>query len=660
MRIFSLLSIAAMLIGSPVVLLAQFHNGFPYGKITYAELDLTVYPNDTSANAVVLNEFGEAYIENGGNYNLLFEHHFKIKILKKGGLDEGDFKIYLGKNKDIKQTVRYVEGVTYNFENGKIKESKLQKTSMFDEVFNEYADFKKFTMPDVKVGSVIEVRYMVESPFIFNFWPWKFQSDLPKKYSEFWARIPAIYDYNISLQGFLKLTKNDVSLQRECFQAGAFYKSDCSFHKYAIENVPAFINEDFMTSRENFISAINFELTQVHGSNGVTKKYTQTWPDVDASLRLHENFGNQIKKAANIFEDKIAALTSIEKDPLKKAKLIYSYIQSFYEWNENYSKYTEDGVKVASEKRIGNSSEINLSLVAALQSAGLNADPVILATRQQKPPSELYPVVSDFNYVIAHVEIGNQKFLLDGTSNLLPFGVIPERCFNGRGRLVSKNKDESRWVDILPIEKQKKKITFLMKMDKDGGLKGEASVISYGYEAYDKRNAILNKGKDVYIKEFQDKMNEAIISDYTIKNLDSIESPLTEKYKIEINAEVASASTIFLNPFLLDRWKTNSLKSPDRLYPVDFGAPLETSYYFVLDYPAEYMLDEFPKNAALALPQNGGKYIFSLTNMNNKITMINNLNLTKGVYLSDEYPALRELFNMVVQLHQTQLVLKKK
>jgi hypothetical protein len=38
---------------------AQDH-GFPFGQVTYRDLDVKNYEKDTAAAAVVLNEFGEA------------------------------------------------------------------------------------------------------------------------------------------------------------------------------------------------------------------------------------------------------------------------------------------------------------------------------------------------------------------------------------------------------------------------------------------------------------------------------------------------------------------------------------------------------------------------------------------------------------------------
>ena len=69
---------------------------------------------------------------------------------------------------------------------------------------SKFYDAKKFAIPNVKEGSVIEVFYTLESPFVFQFRSWEFQSEIPKLQSEFWALIPGNYLYNVSLRGYFE------------------------------------------------------------------------------------------------------------------------------------------------------------------------------------------------------------------------------------------------------------------------------------------------------------------------------------------------------------------------------------------------------------------------------------------------------------------------
>ena len=91
----------------------------------------------------------------------------------------------------------------------------------------------KFAMPALRNGCVIEVSYKVISPYLFNFHSWDFQSHIPKINSEYEVHIPGFWNYNISLRGLLKLTKNEAKIERTCFTFGSSgYNSgasaDCS------------------------------------------------------------------------------------------------------------------------------------------------------------------------------------------------------------------------------------------------------------------------------------------------------------------------------------------------------------------------------------------------------------------------------------------------
>jgi len=52
---------------------------------------------------------------------------------------------------------------------------------------NEAYSQKKFAFPNVREGSIIEYKYTMVSPYIFQLDDWKFQYEIPVKWSEFTA-----------------------------------------------------------------------------------------------------------------------------------------------------------------------------------------------------------------------------------------------------------------------------------------------------------------------------------------------------------------------------------------------------------------------------------------------------------------------------------------
>ncbi len=635
---------------------------FPFGKPTHDEFELQKYAKDTTANAVVLREFGTAYISTRTDLSLVFEHHVRIKIFNEKGFNQGQVSIGLHKNDaNVFEKISDVEGVTfYPDEQGLIRSSPLDPKQVFKENKNKYNDLIKFAMPNLRNGCIIEYKYTIESPFIHHFRSWEFQSDIPKMYSEYLARIPAVFNYNVSLRGPYKLTKSTGVVEKECYNGGGGFKADCSAMTYAMADVPAFVEEDYMTAPANFLSAMYFELSEYVTPYGVKHKVTQEWSSIDREMKSNEDFGSQLKKK-DFFKDKLASVTANAPTPLMKAKAIYDHMHNWFRWDNIYGIYTENGIKKAYEGHTGNVADINLALTAAMLSAGIDAEAVMLSTRRNGLINKLFPVTSDFDYVISKVNIDGQSYLLDATEPLLPFGLIPIRCVNDQGRVMSLNK-ASYWIDLKASVKESKTYSLLLTLQEDGKITGKISFISSGYAGFNKRQAIKKSSSlDEYVEKIEERWPRMKILKSEISNIDSLDKPINEVYDIEITAfDNLNKDRIFFNPFLMDRVSENPFKLAERSYPVDWGAPSETRVLMQLNFPAKFEILSKPETVGLALPNKGGKFVMQLTQEENILNFYQLTQLDKSIYEPDEYPYLKELFNKMVLSQKADIVLKKK
>ncbi len=641
--------------------ITAFAQDFETGKVSNQDLDMKTYSKDSAANAVVLQEFGTSEISNRDGAPLVFHYHVKIKIFNSKAFDNGDVLIRLHKQNDREETAENISGVTFSkSNNGSVITTALDQSKIYHENKSKYSNQVRFAMPGLKNGCIIEYSYTLVSPFVFNFKNWSFQTDIPKVYSEYIAHIPAIYSYNIVLRGGRKLSKNDAVIERECFTSSSGLKADCSKITYAMADIPAFVEENYMTAPSNFIAAMHFELSEYTDYHGVKHKITKEWKDVDEDLKREEMFGRQMKRK-DLFKDKTAAITTGTTDDLSKAKAVYHYIQKWFKWNEDVEKYSIDGIKKALDKRSGSAADINLALVAALSAAGLPAEAVILSTRNNGVVQKLFPVVSEFNYVIAQVEIGADRYLLDATDPLLPFGLLPVRCINDQGRVISLDKP-SYWIDLKASQKESAIYTLNLTLDENGKMKGTISNYSSGYEAYNKRKKIKKFNSiDEYVENLDETLAKIKILKANITGLDDNETILSEEYEVEINAYNKLGEERFtFNPFFMDRVSENPFKLQDRMYPVDWGAPSETKIMINVSFPEKYEITGKPQNLAIGLPASGGKYVTETSVDGNQFTFTKVVQLNKSIYGPEEYPYLKELFNRMVQAERTEITFNKK
>lgn len=631
-----------------------------FGEIDRAAINMTQYDKDTSAAAVVIREFGTTRFLHDGN-KIRHKYHVKIKVFNSARFTRGDVVIPLYQGSTTRyETIDKIQGIVYHpGPGGGIQKTVLDKKSIIREKSSEHLELVKFAMPNVVDGSVIEYEYEIESPYIFNYHPWQFQWDIPKIYSEYVALIPAVFEYNVSLVGALKLDKSDAKLKKECFQPGA-HRIDCSELTYAMNDIPAFIEEDYMTSPKNFLSAINFELSQMTLLNGSKEKITKEWRDVDYEMKKHDSFGKQLRRD-DIFKKVLPTILKGNESDLEKARAIYTYIQSRIKWNNRLSQFTDQGLKKAIDNRIGNAADINLSLIAALAAADLDADAVVLSTRDNGVVHKLYPVISDFNYVIAMVNIDGKSYLLDATDPLLPFGLLPMRCMNDQGRIMSMNKP-SEWIDLIASQKRSDVYSLQLVLQTDGKIVGSVKNYKRGYAAYYQRHDIKKfNSLDEYIEDKDENMPNIRIIDYEINNLDSISQTLEESYQVEIAAfDSLSFDQVFFNPFFMDKMDENPFKLAERTYPVDLGAPVNTRIIISLTIPDDYEIAGKPQDVAIALPNKGGRFLNKTEVFGNKVQFSQSMELEKSIYQPEEYPALKELFNRIIQLQKTDVIFKKK
>jgi len=412
-----------------------------------------------------------------------------------------------------------------------------------------------------------------------------------------------------------------------------------------------------MVAKSNFLSAVYFELATVRHFDGKVDKITREWKDAELEMRQEQRFGTQLKRGKDIATE--LRLTTGKTASLAEAKKVYEAVKGWYQWNGTYGMFSEFGIRKALEERKGNVADINLSLAAALRYAGFDADPVLLSTRENGFPTELHPVLSDFNYVITRLRIGEAIYLLDATDDYLTFGMIPERCINGKGRVMGEK--ESYWIDLKPTDKSRQ-VTFIgLHLSADGRLSGKLQNTYTGYAAMAQRKRIrsYNSEQD-YVAEVDKILKTADIKAHTLTDVDSLHKPLSETFDVELDGFASDQERhLVLSPFIADRWESNPFKSPERLYPVDFGIPIDETVIINLELPPGIKITDLPQKVALGLPNAGGRFLFEARRTDTHLTFQSNLTISRTLYTSTEYHYLKELFNHVVSTQNLDVVLER-
>ncbi|WP_288956120.1 hypothetical protein [uncultured Polaribacter sp.] len=645
--------IALIFFLSTMSLMSQKERSLSLGRTSLEELKLTGYEKDSTASALVLYEQANRYPDKNEDEIPRTDFYFRIKIFDKSAFDLADVQIYLRKNERLLD----VKAISYNLtDEGTMDKKFLNEDDIFsiDETNNWTS--KKFTIPNIKEGSVIEYRYSILSPYLVID-DWYFQSDIPKLKSEFKASILGNYKYNIKVTGFQKLNTNDAQIDKKCVYLDGIGFGSCVVYTYAMENIPAFKEEDFMLSKKNYISRLSFDLKSRTSYQGEIKNYTTTWKKADKNLKKYF-FNNQISKK-NFFKKQIPKTIFLIKNQLDKAKKIYSFIQNHYTWNGNYWRNSDAKLKKAFDEKSGDVGEINLSLFNSLQAAGIDTKLVVLSTRKNGLTTKIYPVIFDYNYVVVQALINNKTYYLDATNKFLPFGQVPFKAINGEARVLDFN-NESYWVRLKPQFPSSVNLTVRLKLNDDENLEGGVMIRRTGYYAINQRRKLSLLTEDKYIEDFESDYPYTEVESIEFRNKTELEKPLSEIYKIKIIDENGSSDKIRINPILFYRLQKNPFKLKERNFPVDFGYTRKQNYSIVLSIPDEYEIYQVPKDIAISLPNDGGTFIYKTIKKGNNISLYARLNISRRIFSNEEYFALKEFYKQIIIAENSLITLKRK
>ncbi len=651
-----------------------------FEKVSEEDLKMTTYQADTTAEAVILFDNGCSYVKYflGKGFMLTYERFVRIKILKQSGTSWGNFSIPLYSSTQNKEELTSVKGVTSNFENGKVDKVDMKKESVFRERENKYWEMIRLSLPSVKIGSVIDLKYTILSPLLWNLRSWKFQYLIPVKWSQYEVTYPEYFTYNHSTLGYHSLNPREQTTRNETINyttssqtsGGSSYIGSgqqkeihsisymANYYNYTAREVPAMKEEPYLTTLENYTTKVKFELANINLTKigGDFKNYTNSWNDIARELLDDPDFGGQIK-SANYAKDVITSLTAGKTDQKQKIIALYNYIQHNVKWDEALTDSPSKSMRKLFSEKSGNTADINLLLIAMLNEAGIEADPVILSTRGNGLLSPVHASISDCNYLVARVMINGAPVLLDATEPNLPAGLIPFRCLNGQGRLIKRDNVEE--VGLTNVKSGS--ITMASIEMKDGKFRGNILSNETGLNAFDFREAIKDAGgQKEYFEKLRNKSTDIQYIDYLYPNLDSIYLPIEKKYNIALqNESEPDAEILYFNPILVDRITKNPFTSPTREYPVDYGVPFSETYQLNLIVPDGYRVEELPQSKSFVLGAKSGSFIYKIVQTDNVIAFSMRLNIDKTLFLPDEYKTLQEFYNIVVAKESEQIVFKK-
>lgn len=636
------------------------------GKVTISELEEKVNPKDTTAAAAILFKKGRTFftynLKNGFVANHVYE--FKIKIYKKEGLSWADqnARYYIGYENLNEDHLEFSNAVTYNLEKGAIVKTKLDSEGAFKKKINKYWNEKTITLPNVKVGSIIEYKYILKSENLVRFPDFEIQYSIPVNYFEYKMEIPEVYIYKpILVGGFPIETAAKLVKGYQAFEDQYNKTSSLSYQQinavYKGKDIPALLKEPYVNNVDNYRGTIQQELERIRSPDMPDKDYTITWEGVAKNIFKSDNFGKELNVNNFLLEDVKRLLTNVESQN-ERLSIIFNFVQNKMNWNEVNDCYTDKGVAKAYADQMGNVAEINFILINMLKLAGIEVNPVLVSTIENGVP--VYPTRTGFNYVIAAAEIEGKQILLDASHKFTSPNILPLSVLNWKGRLIKKD-GTSLEIDLMPKVASKEYSNILAKIDASGAIDGKIRIQRTDYDAYSFRIKNATKSEASYLEKLEEQLGNLKVSDYKIENKKTtLNDPIIETYSFTSENQFERiGGKIFIDPLLFFTTSKNPFNQENRQMPVYFGYPTQEKINVNLEIPAGYIVESLPAPVRISLENKEMVYVLSIANIDNKIQISCTKEINSSIFAADQYSGLKDFFQKMIGSQNEKIVLKK-
>ena len=494
-----------------------------WGEVAPEYLNMTIFSEDTSAAAIRIFDESVIDLDVNNGVEMFFKRHYQTKILKEKGKEFADVAISYW-HEDM---ISGVEAQVIQ-PDGKIIE--LDGDNVFDEELSNKYKVKKFTFPEVQVGSVLEVKYVHFSSHIHELEPWYFHQSIPVIESEIILHLSPIFTYSVK-------TANDPDQLVQQTNGNYHNKKrdnwETEFRFKAI-NLPAIKNEPFISCLNNYRANVNFQIKSVNYPGYHYEFITDINSLCNTLLdKSYEDFDEPESETEDIVRD----LITTEMNNTEKAKVIFEYVRDNFTDDIGTSIYVVRDQEEILEQKKASDTEKNMLLKVMLQAAGLEVMPVLISTRSHGEANPDIPFLSQYNKTILLVNIDGNYFLFDARDPWITYGQLPTSSLVNNALLIQR--DNPTYISIPNNDlRSYEVIESHLQVSTEGLLSGSSQLLGIGYASAD-YNRKLHEHKLV-----ADLVKEELADDIEGFNLINSDSTLT-----------AVAATILSIPCSILKWQ---------------------------------------------------------------------------------------------------------
>ena len=635
-----------------------------FSKITAADFATPFEAADSSVDAVYIYDIGETRVTATTGLNIETQVKVRMQIVTEKGKEYANKAVVFYYNPKGAQAdndkISSISAASYNLVDGKVVKTAMSSKYEFKEQIDDHRMRLKFSIPEVKVGSIIEYKYTIISPRYSDIPTWYFQHSEPVRYSFYSATFPEWFQYHVEERGYSplkgKLENTNIMVGSSLLKADRYI--------FEGENLRAFKNEKFIYCQDDYAQRVDFELKGVTIPGQIYKDYARKWDDVREYLKEEFDMGSYLK-IKNPYAEEMKSLDLEGKSVAVKASRIFGLLKSKLKWDKEYKLYCKNPLRILKDGK-GSNIELNYIYMAMLRDAGISSTPMLIRRRSMGRLPLTYASIDKLNtFVVAFVDENDALLFADcsadyGDVNILPADLMAEGILYDPNVTKTPNNGATRGgtiYDLSEIGGNATNTRINCLVTPDGQLAGQRINTHIGYNALSYKNAYHEMEDSLAIIEKIEKNLDCKLSSFRAKNAEGVGRAVEERIRFSKEA-VVDGDRIYFNPIVFADEKTNYFVQSDRVLPVEFPAAQSTTITSVVTIPEGYVVEEMPKSETVTLPGYLGVVISFEMQDNNLVTKYQSV-VGNTFIPATEYANLQEFWNKVLKINSMMVCLKK-
>lgn len=631
-----------------------------FGKPSNEELTMTSYAADTTAAAVVLYATREVkYDFIGSDFKLINEVKCRIKVLKEEGKSWANPSVLIHYNRgnaDRREILSKLKACSYNLENGKVVKTKMESDMTSYEDIDAYLRLVKFTIPQVKVGSVIEYEYVVVSDYYYLIDDWQAQKSIPVLYTKYQLSIPEYFHFNINSTGAYPCEHGRTNESSTLRFSGTINSAYIVEDTFVCRDLPALKQERYIYDPKVYAQKVTAELMSIQIPGQPFHSFTTTWSQVDQRLMERDDFGGRLNKS--VLKDELLAagvpnLSTIEEKVNAVVKMLHARVK----WNKTLSLTGESASKALKDGSATNAT-INFMLINMLREVGVEAYPVVMCTRDQGFLPLANASVDALSTAIVGYVDGDKKHYLD--ASMLQDGyidVLPDAMLVDRAHEVWKN-GQGAWCNLQNVLSSSTRASVLATLSESGELVGTKMARYKGLSAANVRRRFREASDSTsYVNELASKLT-VDFSDYKLEHHREFSPFLTETFTCTQQCGVADGR-IYINPLVMPMLAENPFEAEERNMPIDFPIRESQILSTTITLPENYVVEELPQPVNIMSADQAIVFTYQMQVQGRQLIVRCTYQLNKVFFTAGEYLDIKAMFAEMVK-YNTQLIVVKK